>query len=57
MGNQCCGRRKENRAVFAKGGAGLSLAQLPEREQLPITYSTSERGREQQEKKASKSLN
>lgn len=42
--------------MFAKGGAGLSLAQLPEGEQLPITYSTSERDMEQQEKKASKSL-
>lgn len=38
-GKQCCGRREENRALCAKGGSRLSLAQLPLREQLPISLS------------------
>lgn len=42
-GKQCFGRREENRALCAKGGSGLSLAQLPLQEQLPISPSPTAR--------------
>lgn len=61
MRNQCCGRRKENRAAFAKGGSGAEprpaafagssspspIALIAGMESSPVW----------QEKKASKSLN
>lgn len=62
-GKQCCGRREENRALCAKGGSGLSLAQLPLQEQLPISPSPTARtaavesSLEKQEKKNYESFN
>lgn len=62
-GKQCRGRREENRALCAKGGSRLSLAQLPLQEQLPISPSpvartaAMERSLERQEKKNKESFN
>lgn len=61
MGNQCCGRRKENRAMFAKEGSEAAprpAAFAGSSSPSPVALIAGmESSLERQEKKASKSLN